>query len=98
MRNYITKLSREEFIKLYPELTFELNNLEEFPKAIAIHTNYPEDTYFKRDIGTNTYAAFANVDKALLKRNYVIVQQSNGYDINVPRDETKAFYLIFKEE
>lgn len=102
MNKFITEISKEDFIKLYPNELYDYylaDTNEDFPIAIAIHINYPIKGYFGKYIGFNKPVFIAdNVKHIYSTRDYweVVRLDEPNFRYKIPKDETKAIYLIHK--
>jgi hypothetical protein len=98
MRNYITKISKQDFEKLYPEIS--LPSEAEFPVCVSLHTNYPTDTYFSKELGTKPFFLASSVEHIYSSRRYWEIRRlfnlfsSDKPLIKIPKAETEAIYLV----
>jgi hypothetical protein len=102
MTKFITQISKEDFIRLHPNvLPIEYVNGESslFPVALAIHKNYPDEFgYFGKYIGYDVKVFIADQVKHIYStRDYWSIERVDepGFRYNLPKDETKSIYLIF---
>lgn len=101
MSKFVTQISKEDFLKLYPNALEdyylnEVNNVD-FPVAVAVHVDYPDRGYFGKYIGYNTPLFIAdNVKHIYITRDYfeVVRTYEPNFRYKLPKDETKAIYFI----
>ena len=98
MKQFVTYISLEDFMKLYPEVAESYQDKPSlFPLAVAIHKGYPNEGYFGKYIGWNKAAFVAEEVKHIYStRDYfeVVRIEEPSFRYKLPKDETKSIYMI----
>lgn len=101
MAEFVTQITLEDFLKLYPDALPEFylkeGNKKFFPIALAIHIDYPKGGYFGKYIGYNAPTFIADETKHIYStRDYweVVRIDEPNFRYKLPKRETKSVYLI----
>ena len=103
MARFVTSITLEDFVKIYPEVIYghylRDEGADDFPIAIAVHNEYPTGGYFGKYIGYNTTVFLADRAKHIYStRDYWEVERVDepGFRYKLPKDETKAVYFVVR--
>lgn len=100
MLKYVTRISKEDFIKLYPDVLpvgyIKEENDKLFPLAVSIHNDYPNGGYYGKYLGWNCQFVADQVKHIYSTRDYFEVERTEepGFKYKIPKKETKAIYLV----
>jgi hypothetical protein len=90
MRNYITRLSKEDFLKLYTSFILE-NNTTSFPQVVA----FISDDYPALPNNKVTHIHIPSIKHIYSTRDYWEIELlTNSTRHKIPKRYTKAIYLI----
>lgn len=100
MKQFVTEISLEDFLKLYPDILDDYYLMEgaeeDFPLAVGIHNDYPDGGYIGKYLGWNVQFIADKVKHIYSTRDYFEVERLNEpwFRYKLPKRETKSIYLI----